>query len=70
MEKLAQTLSEVWQVLDEQDRKRLATARHGLNDDNLLRFAGISLGLVVEKMRESVVTGEQAFFRYFVGAFV
>jgi len=49
MEKLAQTLSEVWQVLDEQDRKLLATALHCLNDDNLLRFAGISLGLAVEK---------------------
>jgi tetratricopeptide (TPR) repeat protein len=49
MEKLAQTLSEVWQVLDEQDRKLLATALHCLNDDNLLRFAGMSLGLAVEK---------------------
>jgi len=49
MEKLAQTLSEVWQVLDEQDRKLLATGLHCLNDDNLLRFAGISLGLAVEK---------------------
>jgi tetratricopeptide (TPR) repeat protein len=49
MEKLAQTLTDVWPLLDEQDRKLLATALHCLNDDHLLRFAGLSLGLAVEK---------------------
>ncbi|EDN68187.1 hypothetical protein BGP_1156 [Beggiatoa sp. PS] len=49
MEKLAQILTDVWPLLDKQDRKFLAFALHYLNDDNLLRFAGMSLGLAVEK---------------------
>ncbi|MCK5524452.1 MAG: tetratricopeptide repeat protein [Thiomargarita sp.] len=49
MEKLAKTLTDVWPILDEADRKLLATALNWLNNDNLLRFAGISLGLAVEK---------------------
>jgi len=49
MEKLAQILTDVWPLLDGQDRKFLAFALHYLNDDNLLRFAGMSLGLAVEK---------------------
>ncbi len=49
MEKLAQILNGVWHILDEEDRKLLATALHWLNNDNLLRFVGISLGLAVER---------------------
>jgi tetratricopeptide (TPR) repeat protein len=49
MEKLAQILNGVWQILDEEDRKFLATALFCLNNDNLLRFVGMSLGSAVEK---------------------
>jgi tetratricopeptide (TPR) repeat protein len=49
MQKVESALSDVWSALDSEDRKWLATAWHCLEAQGLQTFAGLNLGIAIEK---------------------